>query len=45
MPVAAAVRRRVRVEMRPEDGSVPVVGGARVPGGEGAGAAGSAISS
>ena len=39
--MAAAVRRRVRVDMRPEDGRV--VGRAGDPGIEGAGAGGSVI--
>ena len=41
MPVPTAVRRRVRVEMQPEDGKA--VRGAGSPGGEGADAAGSVI--
>ena len=41
MPVAAAVHRRVQVEMKPEGGEA--VGGAGLPGGEGVYAAGSVI--
>ena len=41
VPVAAALRRRVRVEMRPERGKA--ARGAGSPGGEGADAAGSVI--
>ena len=43
MPVAAIARRRVRVEMRPEDDSVTVIGGTGMPDGEGADATGSVI--
>ena len=41
MPAAAAVRRRVRMEMRPEGGNI--FRDARLPGGDGADAAGSVI--
>lgn len=34
-PVAAAVRRRIRVEMQSEDGNVPVAGGGEEAGGSG----------
>ena len=40
-PAGAAVRRRVRVEMRPEDGNM--LGGAGVPSGDGVDAPGSVI--
>ena len=43
MPAAAAVRRRDRVEMRPEGGKTVTVRGTGSPGGEGADAGGLVI--